>query len=97
MKTSLLYLTLVHYLFGIAQALSCQTALLFYLCCQPRRVLADFKTFFEISNELERYKEMLTDPKIPAIEEEKEWKEVLFVQSIKISKTRLGIHLLLLL
>jgi hypothetical protein len=47
--------------------------------------------------ELEGYKEMLTDPKIPAIEEEKEWKEVLFVQSIKISKTRLGIHLLLLL
>ena len=67
---------------------SFQTTLLLYLCCQQRRVLADgIGEVLEMGNDLEEYIALLTDPQVPIIEEGKKWKEVNFVQSIKISTT----------
>ena len=70
---------------------SFQTTLLLYLCCQQRRVLADgIGEVLEMGNDLEEYIALLTDPQVPAIEEGRKWKEVNFVQSIKISTKKLG-------
>lgn len=72
---------------------SFQTVLLLYLWCQKRRVMADgLGIVLDINKDLEDYKTLLTEPQIPAIEEGKKWEKVHFVESIKISKTRLGMH-----
>ena len=72
---------------------SFQTTLLLYLWWQQRRVLADsIGNVLDINKDLEEYKTLLTGHQIPAIEDGKKWEQVPFVQSIKISKNRLGIH-----
>ena len=72
---------------------SFQTTLLLYLWWQQRRVLADsIGNVLDIKKDLEEYKTLLTGHQIPVIEDGKKWEQVPFVQSIKISKKRLGIH-----